>query len=563
MLQRLKLENYTVMPSVEVRFGAGLNVITGETGVGKSLLLDAVGFLLGERRTNFPIRSGSARAVIEAEFDAQADQSLRRWLTQREFSPDMPVILRREFLPNNRTRLFINDSPATLQQSRALGDLLLDLHGQHETVALFDRARQLEFLDEFCRQPKTLGAYRDLYELVKSEKETLASLRALIEDSVAGRTVLEVQKRELAELNPKPGEIDALEAELTRLENAEQIFDLCQEICSRLNEAPGSAVENISAALKKLPDLAAFDEPLKSWIQDLESVRSVLLEANRVLHDFSRSTQHNPQYTEEARERLMALLGLRKRWRLGDKELCDAAAEIDARLAQLDGLDQQIRGAEEKIGELEQKLIGAGQALSSVRQKAAKTMEKGVKKRLADIGMPKADFRVQFAAQDPVQPLPDGLDRIEFTLSPDGKIPHQPLRHVASGGEMSRILLALKGTLAAADRVETLIFDEIDQGISGRIAHKVGLQLLELARTHQVIVVTHLPQIASLGDEHLSVRSSGKDGSATVEILDDEGRVEEVASLLAASGISDGALLNAKEMLDSARAHKEATISNK
>jgi len=563
MLQRLKLENYTVMPSVEVRFGAGLNVITGETGVGKSLLLDAVGFLLGERRTNFPIRSGSARAIIEAEFAAQADQTLRRWLSQNDFSPEMPVILRREFLPNNRTRLFINDSPATLQQSRALGDLLLDLHGQHETVALFDRIRQLEFLDEFCRQPRTLNAYRDLYAQAKSEKDKLAQLRAQIEDAVAGRSVLEVQKRELAELNPRPGEIESLEAELKRLENAEQIFDLCQEICNRLNEAPGSAVENISAALKKLPDLAAFDEQIKSWIQDLENARSVLLEANRVLLDFSRSTQHNPQYTEKARERLMALLGLRKRWRLGDKDLGDVAAEIDARLVHLDGLDQQARATEEKIKEIEKTLIAAGRALSIVRQKAAKTLEKGVKKRLADIGMTKADFRVQFAAQDSLQFFPDGLDRIEFTLSPDGKIPRQPLRQVASGGEMSRILLALKGTLAAADRVETLIFDEIDQGISGRIAHKVGLQLLDLARTHQVIVVTHLPQIASLGDEHLSVRSSGKDGSATVEILDDEGRVEEVASLLAASGVSEGALLNAKEMLDSARAHKEMTISNK
>ncbi|HEX7345115.1 MAG TPA: DNA repair protein RecN [bacterium] len=554
MLRRLKLENYTVMPSVEVRFGAGLNVVTGETGVGKSLLLDAVGFLLGERRTNFPIRSGSQRAVIEAEFDAQADQSIRRWLAQSDFSPELPVILRREFLPNNRTRLFINDTPATLQQSRAFGDLLLDLHGQHETVALFDRSRQLEFLDEFCRQPRILEAYRGLFAQVKSEKEKLAELRAEIEDSAAGRSVLEVQKREIAELKPRAGEIAALEIQLKRLENAEQIFNLCKEICDGLNEAPGSAVENISTALRKLPDLISFEANLENWIAELENARSVLLEANRVLLDFSRTTQHNPQYVEEVRERLVALLGLRKRWQLGEKDLCDVITEIDARLVQLEGLDGQAEAMEENIKGLEKDLVAAGRELSSVRQKAGRLLEKGVKKRLADIGMPKADFRVQFTAQDSVQPLPDGLDRIEFSLSPDGKIPHQPLRNVASGGEMSRIHLALKGTLAAADRVETLIFDEIDQGISGRVAHKVGLQLLELAKTHQVIVVTHLPQIASLGNEHLSVRSAGKDGSATVEILDDEGRVEEVASLLAASGVSEGALLNAREMLESARA---------
>jgi len=554
MLQRLKLENYTVMPGVEVRFSPGLNVITGATGVGKSLLLDAVGFLLGERRTNFPIRSGANRAMIEAEFDSDRANLLLPWLRDHDFSPDLPVILRREFLPNNRTRIFINDSPATLQQTRALGDLLLDLHGQHEVVALFDRARQLQFLDEFSRQPETLTKYREQFQRLKSQRELWAAWQAQIADSSSGRAILEAQKREIADLHPRPGEIDALEAELKRLENSEHIYQLCSEICDRLNEAPGSAVENISAAWKKLPDLLPFDSSLQNWMQELENARSIMLEANRTLLDFGRSVQHNPQYVEEIRQRLVALIGLRKRWHYGAQDLCDVAVEIERRLAEMDALETQARALSQQIAESEKSLIMAGKKLSQVRQKAAKSLEKQVQKRLADIGMARAHFQVQFAPLSMDQPYPDGLDRIEFTLSPDGKIPHQPLRQVASGGEMSRILLAMKGSLAAVDRVETLIFDEIDQGISGRIARMVGLQLLELARTHQVIVVTHLPQIASLGDAHLSVRPEGKDGSATVQILNETERVQELASLLTASGLSEGALLNAREMLDSARA---------
>jgi DNA repair protein RecN (Recombination protein N) len=315
-------------------------------------------------------------------------------------------------------------------------------------------------------------------------------------------------------------------------------------------------VESVSAALKKWPDLVAFDANLSSWIAELENARSLLLEANRVLQDFGRSAKHDPIYVEEARQRLVALLGLRKRWAYGERELCDVAAEIEQRLENMNDLDSQAQRLNEEIKALEKKLIGAGQEISKIRRKSSVALEKSVKKRLAAIGMPKADFQIQFAPQNLEQPYPDGLDRIEFSLSPDGKIPHQPLRQVASGGEMSRILLALKGSLAAADHVETLIFDEIDQGISGRIAHQVGLQLRELARTHQVIVVTHLPQIASLGDAHLSVRRSDKDGSATVQTLSADERVQELASLLAASGISQGALMNAREMLDAARASR-------
>ncbi len=553
MLQRLSIENYTVLPRVEVRFSPGLNVITGETGVGKSLLLDAVGYLLGERRTGFPIRAGCSRAVIEAEFEADQKQILQQWLLSCDFVADFPVLLRREFLDSGRTRIFINDTPATLSQARTLGDLLIDLHGQHEVVALFDRARQLNFLDEFTQQPQPLKQYMNLFGQIKARREDLAALELKIQDSSAGWESLQKQQQELEALHPLPAEIFTLEAELKRLENAEHIVQLCEEICGRLNEASGSAVENILAILRKLPDLYSYEASLSFWDKELENAHANLLELNRTLQELSRSTKHDPNYVEEQRQRLMALLGFRKRWNCGTEDLCVVSENVARRLQELSAMKEEVRSQEQQIAEFEQAAIKAGQELSAARQKAARRLEIQVQKRLADIGMPKAHFRVRFAPQQTAQPYPDGLDRLEFELSPDGKLPHQPLRQVASGGEMSRILLALKGALASADHVETLIFDEVDQGISGRVARMVGLQLSELAQKHQVILVTHLPQIASLGDTHLSVRSTGNDGAATVHVLDEEERVRELASLLTAAGISAGALLNAREMLDSAR----------
>jgi DNA repair protein RecN (Recombination protein N) len=553
MLQKLRVENYTIIPRAEVSFSSGLNVITGETGAGKSLLLDAVGFLLGEKRSGFPIRSGASRAIIEAEFIPPESSNIPVWLEDSGFTPELPVILRREFQAGGRNRLFINDTPATLAQSRSLGDLLLDMHGQHEIVALFDRARQLEFLDDFARDSEEVNSYRRIFQDLKSLRGQQTELRARLADAQSGREVLKIQQRELSELNPKPGEIEAIEAELKRLENAQRIFDLCREICERLNEAPGSAVEDLAAAQRKLPELFPFNSELETWGRDLEAARVVLVDLNRTLQEFSRTTRHDPAHVEALKERVTALLGFRKRWNYGTQDLCDIAAQIITQLAGLEALGKKMLDLEKYIGETEKNLRTAGTQLSQIRHEAAKSLEAAVQEKLGAVGMFKAHFQVTFSPLQMEQPYPDGLDRLEFTLSPDGKLPHLPLKQVASGGEMSRILLALKTALAGVDRVDTLIFDEIDQGVSGRVAHMVGLQLLELARVHQVIVVTHLAQIASLGQTHHSVQAATGDGGAQVKTLTEPERIQELASLLASEGISEGALLNAREMLDSAK----------
>jgi DNA repair protein RecN (Recombination protein N) len=553
MLHRLLIENYTVLSSAEVCFSRGLNVITGETGVGKSLLLDAVGYLLGERRSAFPVRSGCSKAVIEAEFDFSDRTLIGNWLEDHEFPGDFPVLIRREFADNGRSRLFINDTPANLMQSRALGDLILDLHGQHEITALFDRARQLAFLDDYAGHLQLVEQYRALFARIKERKNELQMLQDRIGDARNGCEVLRLQKRELQELSPQPQEMENLAAELKRLENAERIFELCSQICDRLNEAPGSAVENIVYALKKLNDLAQFYPDAADLIREVENSASVLKEVNRTLQEFNRALQHNPNYIESLRQRLMALVGFKKRWNYITENLDEISGNIDRQLASLTELEKSAQSLEEQIQADESALWDVGVRLSQSRQSAADRLEEQVMSRLKEINMPRAVFAVKFAELQAGQCYADGLDRIEFTLSPDGKIPHQPLRQVASGGEMSRILLALKGALAAADHVETLIFDEIDQGISGKIARKVGLQLKELSRNHQVILVTHLPQIASLGDVHHSVRAAAGGETAQVLTLSEDERIQELASLLTASGISEGALLNAREMLESAR----------
>jgi DNA repair protein RecN (Recombination protein N) len=553
MLHKLRVENYTIMPRAEVVFSSGLNIITGETGAGKSLLLDAVGFLLGERRSGYPIRAGAGRAVIEAEFVENLSKSIPLWLEENGFTSDYPIILRREFQESGRNRLFINDTPATLAQARTLGDLLLDMHGQHEVVALFDRHRQLEFLDDYAHNQIIRSDYRKIYWQVKATQELLAELQERLLDAQSGREVLKIQQRELRELNPRSGEIESIENELKRLDNAQRIFQLCQEICDRLNEAPGSAVENLVAAQRRLPELYPFNNELESWSKDLEAARVVLADLNRTLQDFSRTTRLDPAHVDALKERVTALTGFCKRWNYGSQDLVAIAAQIEERLADFEGLDKRIEETRQAVTNQEKELIAVGQRLSQDRREAAKTLGVAVQEKLGTIGMARAEFSVMFAPLQTDQPYADGLDRIEFSLSPDGKLATQPLRQVASGGEMSRILLALKVALAGVDRVETLVFDEIDQGVSGRVAHMVGMQLAELARTKQVIVVTHLAQIASLGQSHHSVRSTTGDDGTQVMTLNDDERIQEIASLLAASGISEGALLNAREMLDAAK----------
>lgn len=558
MLRKLYINDYTVLSRAEIDFQPGLNVITGETGVGKSLLLDAVGSLMGERRTGFPIRAGCNKSLIEAEFDAPPNGFIPLWLDTHDFPRDLPIIIRREFYQaenpsSGRTRIFINDVPTTLGVAKELGLLLIDLHGQHETVALFERTRQLELLDAFAGNPEVLKQYRKIFNHLRTLRDKQSELIAQLEDSRAGMDVFRKQADELNDISPQLGEFESLEAELKRVENSEKIFDLCTEICDYVNEAPSSSLELLSKVNKLLPDLFPYYPSLRTWETDLDSVRSTLADLNRTLLEISRNISHDPQVVEELRQRLATLNGFQKRWNCVGRDLSVYAGEVQQRLAEMKDLEQQAESQAGEISEREKDLIDAGMKLSKHRQKAAQKLEELVHHRLAFIGMEKARFKVSLDKPQTDRPTEDGLDSIDFLLCPNKKVPYQILKKVASGGEMSRILLSLKSSLAAADRVETLVFDEVDQGISGRIAHMVGLQLLELARTHQVIVVTHLPQIACLADFHLSVRSVDEDGLAIVETLGEEERVQELAALLAATGISDGALLNAREMLDSAR----------
>ncbi|TKJ41655.1 hypothetical protein CEE37_03555 [candidate division LCP-89 bacterium B3_LCP] len=564
MLKKLLIKNYTVIEQAEIHFQPGLNVITGETGAGKSLLLDAIGSLIGERRGGFPIRTGSDRAYIEAEFDSRSQSVLTGWLKTHGFSVDLPVILRREFYKDgntasSRTRVFINDSPATVALVRELGILLMDMHGQHEVVTLFDRNRQLSLLDSFSGNTKFLSKYQGTFGELHKLKEKHKNLQDEINDARDGRDALKRKAEELEQLSPQPQEIVQIEKELDRLENSEKIFDLCREMCDLLNEKPGSAVEKLSDTIHLLPDLYPYYAELKDWDGQLQTIRSTITELNRSLLEISRDVSHDPGRVEKLRQRLMLLTGFLKRWNCPGDDPCNIAEETKRKLDELNRREQELRLTVKEISSTESVLLKAGIELSKHRKKAASALIEQVEERLASIGMEKARFSVAFEALQMDKPYEDGLDRIDFTFSPNAKLPHQVLKKVASGGELSRILLALKGSLAGIDGVETLAFDEIDQGISGRMAHMVGLELLNLARNHQMIVVTHLPQIASLGDLHLSVCQESSSGAATVNVLDGEERIVELASLLAATGISDSALQNAREMFETAQNLKSAS----
>jgi len=590
MLQEIHIQNYAVIESLTVEFHSGLNVLTGETGSGKSILVDALDLALGGRASPDVIRTGSDRATVTAVFrwEASAGSASRggRKKSEAQAPPwfdwlerygvggeaESEIMLRREIQAGGRSRLLVNDEPVTLASARELAPLLVEVHGQGEHAALLLRETQLDLLDAFAGAGERLAEVRGLYAQRHGLEGEWTSLNQGEQERLRALDLLRFQVDELTKAHLEPGEDERLESERAVLRNLERVRAAAAGAYASLYEDEGSALERLAAVYRGLDDLARYDRALDPYREPLAAARSTLDDLALALGGYLRRLEADPGRIEEVEDRLALLDRLKRKYGGTAQEMlafAERAREDLSRLEHADERREEIRRQLEAVAETYRK---AAETLSRERRLAAGRLAREVGKELAQLGMEKARFEVNFEdavrAESPEAAAsaeaefaggPKGLDRVSFLVSPNPGEELRPLDRVASGGEISRLMLALKTVIAgragAAEgdlAARTLVFDEVDTGIGGRVAECVGERLKRLARENQVLSVTHLPQIACFADHHYSVEKIERGGRtfATVQYLATEReRASELARLLSGRRITEAVLEHATAML--------------
>jgi DNA repair protein RecN (Recombination protein N) len=565
MLKQITIRNYALIDEMTVEFRPGLNILTGETGAGKSIILGAIGLILGERARTDIIRQGASSAVVEALFEVP-DALIRKAADDTAGAPEWigsgSLLLRREVFDTGRSRCFANDSPVTLNQMTRIGDVLVDLHGQHEHQALLRAERHLDYLDNSGVDAGLIRTVREVYRSVKNLHETHVSLTEREQRLKDQRELLEFQCREIQSADPKTGEEEALAREETVLRSAERISQAVRTIRETLYEGEGSVQERLSAARSLLGDLGAVDLSFRGWSEEIESAAIQLQDLLQRISSYADRIEYNPARLEEIRERLSLFGRLKKKYG-GTMETVEARRhQAEADLARMESLKDEIERTAAELAAGKSNLAEACASLSTARRSAADRLERAVQASLAELGLPHGRFEIRMERRDdprgwirmdgaPVAVTPSGIDHVEFFITLNPGEPIKPLAQVASGGEVSRIMLALKSVLAESDEIPVLIFDEIDTGISGRIAHTVGRKLKGLGGKHQVLCITHLPQIASMGESHFSVskRVTGDRTFTVIRRIDRDERALEIAKLIGGETVTETTMASARELL--------------
>ena len=570
MLRTLYIRDYALIEALEVEFDSGLNILTGETGAGKSIIVGALKMILGERASTEVVRTGAKKAVIEGIFDEADVPKLRALLDANQIDTAPQMILRREITPSH-SRAFINDTPATLSVMREVAAHLIDLHGQHEHQSLLRVETHLELLDNFGGLGGLLADYQDKYRQVAGlidEREALVARERQLRQQ---KELYEFQIQEIDEVGPQPDEEEALEDERRVLENAEHLYEASARLYEMLYASDGAVNDQLVVARNELHDLFRIDKVFESVLEEIKSAQIVVAEVAAFLQDYNARIEFNPERLEAIRERLGELDRLKRKYggtleavldhRREIGEQYDLAADFEGAIERLDG----------EIGAAQEALSGAALRLSAKRHEVAERIEQAIVAELAKLGMPNSQFEVRFARREDADGwihLPvagraaeryaafvTGMDQVEFFITTNVGEVVKPLARVVSGGEISRIMLALKTILAKTDRLPILVFDEIDIGISGPVAHKVGESMRDLAQYHQIISITHLPQIAALGDVHFAVEKIVEAGRTKTRIrhLEDAERAEQVATLLSGTEVTEATLESARELMAAGR----------
>jgi DNA repair protein RecN (Recombination protein N) len=556
MLRELRIRNLAVIETVAVSFEAGLNVLTGETGAGKSILVDALLLIRGARAQSDAIRTDAEAATVEAVFELGGQSEVTALLDAAGLAPEGDeLVVRRELARSGRHRAFVNDSPVTVTFLERLGNHLVDVHGQHEQQRLLEPAAQLELLDGFAEAEALVDRVGILHGRLRAAETALAELRRTTRDAAQREDLLRFQVSELDGARLRPGEEEALRTEQRRLQHAERFRAGIEEVTDALRDDEASALGRLARAAKVLRDLARLDPAFATPAESLDTAGAQVEEALLALRELRAAVSFDPERLEAIEERLDALNRLKRKY--GDS--VDAMLAFrDAAAADLDRVahhDELVAAEEAAVAALRADALAAATALGAVRQTASARLSALIQKEVRALGMERAVFEVAVEALPPDQLSARGLERAEFRFSANPGEEVRPLARVASGGELSRIMLALEVVLATADRVPTMVFDEVDAGIGGRTASALAQKLATVAARRQVLCVTHLAPIAAAAPHHVRVVKAVRGGRtrATVGTPKAEERVEEIARMLGGEPLTDAALDHARELLGAAR----------
>ena len=552
MLQSIHIQNYALIEQLDIDFHTGFSVITGETGAGKSIILGAIGLLAGQRADIKAIKTGASKCVVEARFDISA-YALADFFEKHDLEYEADeCILRRELYASGKSRAFINDSPASLVQMKEIGEKLLDVHSQHQNLLLNQENFQLSVLDILSHNQEQLAAYKQLYLAYKQASKDLDHLIAEAEQSRQDEDYIRFQVGQLEEANLQPGEQEELEQEAETLSHAEEIKAGLYQVEQMMEADDVSLLSATKACVQTLQGIAKVYAPSQEWIDRLESCYIELKDLSHEVANASEDVEFNPARLEYVNERLNLIYSLQQKHRVSTvEELIELYDELSVKLDSITSSDEQIEALRKQKETLYRQLLAVSKDLTQLRTQASKEVEKQMQNYLVPLGMPNVRFAVELTPRK--EPDANGMDNVAFLFSANKNGALQQVASIASGGEIARVMLSLKALIAGAVNLPTIIFDEIDTGVSGSIAEKMALIMQEMGQANrQVISITHLPQIAARGAHHYKVNKEETEVGTNSHIrpLDAEERILEIAHMLSGTTLTEAALNNARALLN-------------
>jgi DNA repair protein RecN (Recombination protein N) len=562
VLLELRLENYAVIDNLAVEFASGLNLLTGETGAGKSILIDALTLLLGDKASTDVIRSGAERAVISAVFEVEsgAAKTVARILEENGLdSENDSVILRREVAAGGKGRVFVNNQPATVAVLKQLGPYLSTVHAQNETLPAFDGPARLGLLDAFAGSQ--LAGVHDAFDVWKGIRARIEELEHDEQDRLRLLDLWTYQKREIDDAKLQPGEDERLENEKRVLANSEKIYNAAMNAFDLLYEGDASAGASLRAARKQIEELARYEPKFQEALAALESALISVEDVGATVRDYAGGIHASPEHLAEVEDRLAAIDRLKRKYGPTLDDVIGFGAEVTRKLSEMENKDEVLRRLRTEMAGAGELYLAAARLLSKKRYECARKLEKLMEVAVGDLAM-KATFRIEVTGSDEEGNWSgSGFDQVVYMISTNPGEPLRRLEHIASGGELSRVMLALKTSVEAGAGPggkkkgpgvpRTMVFDEVDTGIGGRAAEAVGKKLKELARTNQVLCVTHLPQIATFADHHFLIEKTEKGGRTRTSVRNITGaeRTEEVARMLSGAKVTESSLKHAEQMI--------------
>jgi DNA repair protein RecN (Recombination protein N) len=560
MLLELHIRNFALIDRVDLEFSKGLNMLTGETGAGKSILIDSVNFILGEKQTKDIIRTGEESAFVEGVFEICSEE-VRELLNESGIEAEDLLIITREINQSGRSISRVNGKTVTLGFLKTLGKLLIDIHGQHEHQSLLNDESHIEILDSFCGEDfaELKKQYKDYYNKVKEIDKELEKLTEDEQYKLRRMDLLNFQIQEISEANLKPNEDEEISRRKDILQNAEKIYSNLSSIYQKLYESDdrSSAFDEIGTSLVQLESIVKYDDRLNSIKSTLEEIYYKLEDVIDGIRDYKDSIEYNADELNEIETRLDTINRLKRKYGKTIEEILSYCEEIKVELSQIQRSEEILEELSRRKQEYLEVLFEQADYITKKRQETADKLKVLIEKELQYLGMDKAIFKVEVEEKEDLNE--NGRNKVYFTMTANPGEPLKPLAKVASGGEISRVMLAIKSVIADIDSIPTLIFDEIDTGISGRTAQSVAEKMALISKNHQILCVSHLPQIASMADTHFKIQKDVKDEKATTRVykLNEEQQIEELARMLGGAVVTELTRKHSREMLELAKSLKD------